>query len=366
MSTLDPGLPRRHPAGSRLSQPERDLQGDLNRARVPRRFRKPVLKLRIYDKALQFAWAFPVGHIALFTAAALYVLLTQDIPAVKTHWDNLLPWTWWTPVRHDIRNGILEGELVSGAAIMLFANALRPHPQGRPGRFMNWLMGYNETPDWADKVMLFLHMPNPHQEIYSVRERRYVPRRTSVAQYILALPALLLAGLPGNLLGFGWFYGVKPGILNLEHRAHLFLHGWAVTAAGGTGAGATEANLARAGFDAKVIGILGTLFFARRIFLKLGLDYQEFLAEQHASHYVANLGRGHLGRFRNWLSRPRWPEPATYRGLVWHEVTEAVQTGQPVPLRNGHVMRWVILALIPAVGWLAWYGHSILAAHGGV
>lgn len=357
----------RHPSGRDFTQDERDFQMDLSRAKVPHRFRGSTLKLRFYDKALQFFWAFPVGHVALFTAAALYVLLTQDIAAVKTHWDSLLPWAWWTPVRHDIRNGILEGELVSGAAIMLFANALRPHPRGRFGRLMNWLMGYNQKPDWADKAMLFLHMPNPHQKRVIVTRTGIIQasRRTSVWQYIFAFPALLLAGIPGNLLGFGWFYGIKPGILNLEHRAHLFLHGWAVTAAGGTGVGATEANLARAGFDAKVIGILGTLFFARRVFLKLGLDYQEFLAEQHASHYVANLSRGTSGRLRNWLSRPRWPQPATYRGLVWHEVTEAVETGQPVPLRNGHVMRWVILALIPAVGWLAWYGHSVLAAHGG-
>lgn len=355
-----------HPAGRRLTQHELDVQAALNNAEVPRRFRASTLKLRIYDKALQFFWAFPAGHIALFVAAAIYVLLTQDIAVVKTHWDNLLPWTWWTPVRHDIRNGILEGELVSGATIMAFANGLRPHPESRLGRLMNWLMGYNESPDWADKVMLFLHMPNPHQEIYSGQAHQWVPRRTSTLQYIFALPAVLLAGIPGNLLGFGWFYGVKPGVLDLLHKAHLYAHGWSVTAAGGSGAGATEANLARAGFDAKVIGILGTLFFARRIFLKLGLDYQEFLAEQHASHYVTNLGKGTLGRFRNFLTKPRWPEPATYRGLVWHEVIQAVETGRPVPLRNGHVMRWVILAAIPAIGWAAWYGHSILAVHGGV
>jgi len=39
---------------------------------------------------------------------------------------------------------------------------------------------------------------------------------------------------------------------------------------------------------------------------------------------------------------------------------------QAVVLRHGHVMRRVMLALFPAALWLAWYGHGILAAHGGI
>jgi len=57
---------------------------------------------------------------------------------------------------------------------------------------------------------------------------------------------------------------------------------------------------------------------------------------------------------------------AAYRAPVWHEVDEAETSGRAVVLRHGHVMRWVMLALFPAAFWLAWYGHTILAAHGGV
>jgi hypothetical protein len=51
---------------------------------------------------------------------------------------------------------------------------------------------------------------------------------------------------------------------------------------------------------------------------------------------------------------------------VWHEVDEAETSGRAVVLRHGHVMRRVMLALFPAAFWLAWFGHGILAAHGGV
>ena len=49
--------------------------------------------------------------------------------------------------------------------------------------------------------------------------------------------------------------------------------------------------------------------------------------------------RAHLSRFRSWGA---------------------------VPLRHGHIMRWVMLALFLAALWLAWYGHGILARHGGI
>ncbi len=325
-----------------------------------RRFTEGPFKLRLRDRALQIATSIPAGHIAIFTAVAIYYLATQKVPWITWHWNHLLPWSWWPDVRHDIRNGILESELAGGAVIVAFANGLRPQPKGRAGRAAGWLMGYTAKPDWADKAMMFLHIPNIHQT-----DRAGSPRRTAVWQYLFALPSVLLVSLPGNLAGFAWVYGIKPGILDLAHRAHLHLHGWSVTAAAGTGQGAAEANLARAGFDAKLIGIFGLLFFGRRVFLKLGVDYQEFLGEKHASDYVRNRGAGVWGRFRNWITRPRWPLPATYRAVVWHEITEAERTGCPVRVHHGRAGRRIILALIPAVLWAAWYGHGILAAHGG-
>lgn len=320
--------------------------------RVPhkyRRFTAPTFHLKIRDRILQFAYAIPMGHIAIFIAVAIYFLLTQKIPWVTYHWNHLLPWAWWGPVRHDIRNGILEGELAAGAAIMAFANGLRGEAKGKLGRFFGWLMGYTAKPGLVDKFMTFLHIPNMHQE-----------KKTTVWQYIFALPSILLMGIPGNLLGFAYFYGIKPGILDLLHKLHVHLYGWSVTAAGGSGVGGLEANLARASFDAKVIGVLGTLFFARRVFLKLGLDYQEFLAGEHAAHYLT-AERARMGRIRGWFARPRWPLPATYRALVWHSVESGVMA-----VREKHVMRWAMLALLPVLGWLAWYGHLILAMHGGV
>jgi hypothetical protein len=318
-----------------------------------RRFSQGSFKPKLKDRVLQIAYAIPLGHIAIWVAVALYFLLTQKIGWVTYHWNHLLPWSWWTPVRHDIRNGILEGELAAGAAIIAFANGLRPEPVSRMQRFTGWLMGYTAKPDWADRFMLFLHIPDMHQG-----------RKTSLWQYILALPSVLLMGIPGNLLGFAYFYAIKPGILDLLHRIHVHLYGWGVTAAGGSGTGAVEANLTRASFDAKVIGVLGTFFFARRVFLKVGVDYQDFLAEEHAARYVSLMGKA-LGRFRDWLARPRWPLPATYRASVWHEVIEC-ERGENVKRSTGHAMRWAMLLLLPAVGWLAWYGQGILAAHGGV
>lgn len=329
------------------------------------RFAGVTFKPELRDRALQFGYAIPMGHIAVWIAVAIYFLATQKVPWITYHWNHLLPFSWWPDVRHDIRNGLIEGELASGAAIIAFANAKRPEPKGAFGRFAGLLLGYTTKQGWADKVMCFLHIPNMHQQ-----------RKTTVLQYIFVIPSVLLAGIPGNLFGFAFFYGIKPGIIDLLHKLHVHLMGWGVTAAGGTGATAAEANLARAGFDAKVIGILGTLFFARRVFLKVGLDYQEFLGELHAERYVHDQGAT-LGGFRAWLARPRWPLPATYRAIAWGEITEA-EVGQQrlrlagitdkpvITVRHGHVMRWVALALLPAAGWLAWYGYTILAAHGGV
>jgi hypothetical protein len=351
------------------------------------RFSQATFKLTLRDRALQIATAIPLGHIAVWVAAAVYVLTTQKIGAITDHWNDLFPWVgyaWsalihghnpfavpttfaqspaWKAVRHDVRNGIWEGQFASGAAIIAFANAYRNPSGSKLSRLAGWLMGYTSEPDWADKVMIALRMPNMHQT-YRKGALKGELKRTTVLQYVFAFFSVLLAGLPGNLLGFAYFYGIKPGILDLIHTAHLHLYGWSVTAAGGTGAGATEANLARAGFDAKVIGILGTFFFARRVFLKIGIDYQDFLAEEHATRYIANR-RAELGRLRNWLTRPRWPLPATYRAAVWHEVTECLR-GLNKRRSGRHVMRWAALALLPAIGWLAWYGQGILAAHGGV
>lgn len=323
---------------------------------VPRRyhrFAQGSFKLKLKDRVLQLAYAIPMGHIAIWVAVAVYVILTQKIGWVTYHWNHLLPWAWWTPVRHDIRNGILEGELAAGAAIIVFANGLRAEPKGKLGRFAGWMMGYTSKRDWVDSFMCALRIPDMHQG-----------RKTSLWQYIFALPSVLLMGLPGNLLGFAYFYGIKPGVLDLLHRAHVHLYGWSVTAAGGSGFGGTEANLTRASFDAKIIGVLGTFFFARRVFLKVGIDYQDFLAEEHAARYVQLAGE-RLGRFRDWLTRPRWPLPATYRATVWHEIIECMR-GLNVKRSGSHVMRWAVLALLPAVGWLAWYGQGVLAAHGGV
>jgi hypothetical protein len=332
-----------------------------------RRFTLQYLKLKIRDRLLQFAYSIPMGHIAVWIAVVVYFLATQKIPWVTYHWNHLLPWAWWAPVRHDIRNGILEGELAAGAVLIAFANALHPPAKTKFSRFLGWLLGYTAEPDWVDKALMFIHAPDAHQVWKRTRKGHVAgdPKRTTIWQYIFFIPSVLLAGLPGNLAGFAYFYGIKPGILDLLHKVHVHLYGWSVTAAAGTGTGATEANIARAGFDAKVIGVLGTLFFARRLFRKVGIDYAEFLAEEHAHRYVSNL-RAHLGHARNWLSRPRWPLPATYRGLVWHEVIEEQEGKNKARRSHGHAMRWVTLAIIPALAWLAWYGQSILAAHGGV
>lgn len=318
-----------------------------------RRFALGTFKLKVQDRLLQLPYGLILGHIAIWVAVAVYFLSTQKIPWVTYHWNHLLPWSWWTPVRHDIRNGILEGELASGAAIVAFANGYRAEAVSKLGRFFGWLMGYTSKQGWADSVMCFLHIPNMHQG-----------RKTSFWQYLFVLPSVLLAGIPGNLLGFLIFYGIKPGILAMLHHWHVFLNGWGVTAAGGGGIGAVEANLTRASFDAKVIGVLGTLFFARRVFLKVGIDFNDFLAEEHAARYVKLMGVK-LGRVRDWLARPRWPLPATYRAAVWHEVIEC-EEGENVKRSGSHVMRWATLALLPLLLWAAWYGQGILAAHHGV
>jgi hypothetical protein len=323
---------------------------------IPRkydRFASGRFKLKLKDRLLQFAYAIPLGHIAIWVAVAVYFLLTQKIGWVTYHWNHLLPFSWWPDVRHDVRNGIIEGELAAGAAIIAFANGYRTEAASKAGRFSGWLMGYTSKRGFTDAFMCTLHIPNMHQG-----------RKTSFWQYLLALPSVLLMGIPGNLLGFGIFYGIKPGVLDLLHHWHVYLYGWGVTAAGGTGAGAVEANLTRASFDAKIIGVLGTLFFGRRVFLKIGIDFNDFLAEEHAARYVKVAGQK-LGRFRDWLTRPRWPLPATYRAAVWHEVIECEQ-GLNMKRSGSHVMRWATLALLPALGWLAWYGQGILAAHGGV
>lgn len=349
---------------------------DVPAIRIPKKFSGGYYKPAGLDHVNQGGWSMAGSHVLILVAVTLYWLLFETIPAVKGHWDDLFPWVFhaasalvhghnpfavpatfpqdplWKDARHATRNGILEYELAGGAVLLFFANALRrpDYYPSRLKRLIRWLTGYNEKPDWFDKAACFLHLPNPHQ-----KDRNGNPKKTTPLQLVLSPVSILAAGIPGDLIGFGIFFG-GPVLL---HLAHVFLSGWGIAPASGTGAMATWESMGLDSFTAKLIGIFGLFFRGRTVILKIGTDLQETLSDIRALKLVT--ARTRLGRF---LHRPPKFWPATYRALVYSKVRRHQNPGSSYEIpQHGIVHRYFIMAFVAFIPVAAWKGWEILAAY---
>jgi len=159
--------------------------------------------------------------------ATLYVLVTQASywgDSLKPIWDNLdriwhfaaIPGigNWlvahWDIGRHLYLRGVPETVLSYALVMMLFAT-VKPLKRRTPA---------------IDKILIFAHMPSPYQARYN----RWIwhrgqprPERTSGLQYLLLVPSMLIAMLPGTIIcsvaAFGLIalahkYGITAGWLN--------------------------------------------------------------------------------------------------------------------------------------------------------
>jgi hypothetical protein len=354
---------------------ERRPAGRGWRTRIPRKFSGQYFRPHFLDHLNQSAYSLSFGHLLVLTAVTIYFYLTQSIPAVTDHWNDLFPWiahAWsalahghnpfavpatfpqeqgWTATRHAIRDGILEGELGAGALLMFFVNPLKPpdpHPS-RSKRLIRFLTGYTTQCDWFDRVALFLHIPNQHQV-----DKEGNPKKTTALQLLFSPLSVIASGIPGNVIGFGLFFGI-PWLL---HQVHVFLAGWDVAPDPGSGNVAVWENLGRSSFDAKMIGVIGLFFFARRAFLKIGMDLIGTLSDIRAAKIV-----NAKTRFAAWRARPPRLWPAPYRAAVYSKVRRHADAAlkYEIPVHSA-ASRWITIGFVLLIPLAAWRGWDILAA----
>lgn len=286
-------------------------------------------KFRLRDWLQKLPWSLVAGHIGVLAAVGAYYVATQENGWITYHWNHLLPWAWWTPVRHAIRNGILEGFLGSGFAALLLVNPLKG------GKFTRW-----------DALMCRIHAPN-HWQGY----------RTTGLQYLFSPLSALLAGLPGFLLGFGIFFGIPA----IEHRFSVDIRLFAAHVTGHHAAVSQspvsqEINLWKSAWTAKVIGAMGMVLRGRTVIFKVGSDLQLFLAERQLGKYKA--ARTLIGRF---FHKPHmFNAPPGYR-QVWKSVKTADKAGRGQPEARNRFAGWCMVAVLPLILASAWWGSVILA-----
>lgn len=79
------------------------------------------IRLRFLQMIL---WGGIIGTVGTWVIAALYYLVLEANWGafwLKQGWDNLFPYTWWDPVRHDVRD-VMEGVLATVIVKSLMAN----------------------------------------------------------------------------------------------------------------------------------------------------------------------------------------------------------------------------------------------------
>lgn len=292
------------------------------------------------DRVYQIGLGSVLGHIGVFSAVTIYYLATQKIPWVRDHWNHLFSFKQWPEYRHAVR-GAEEGIWGGSLALLAFANSLRDVSTTK-GRFMRWLMGYTAEPDWFDKLSVKSRLiPNRHQGY-----------RTKPYQYLLAPITVNLAALPGLVLGYLLVFGV-PALLN---TIKVHLHAGTISATiHGSGFWQDLGNVWTQQNDAKLIGLLGMFFFARRAFLKIGIDLQDFLTDRRARRYMLDVNK--RTGFKAWAAEPHFPYPPVYRAEFWHKAYSGV-----LPKAHGNVVRWATLLVIPIMLAASWYGWTILQA----
>jgi hypothetical protein len=316
-------------------------------------------KLSAADRLQNLVYSIAGGHAGVWIVSAIYVLIFQARYHVfgktiwlKHGWDNLpanagMRGSWldmhWDTIRHLYFRNIPEGIL---GLLLILAVLAKAKPVKQPSRL--------------DKLLVRLGFPSHHQGQLGRHER------VSPLQVILSPLTVLLASLPGVIIGSLLIYGLP---LLLRHYGLHPLNGlhppsWA------------DAYLAGHSWQPLAVGALGGWFYGRKAFSKVADDVQLFFIERwldraHAADAI--LGRLKSGSItqaeaRDELTELRATRPSRIYPPAFRHRYRALLSAGVTAEEHG---RWIsilmpLVVLILAV--LAVFGGYIrlwYAGHGG-
>lgn len=259
-----------------------------------------------------------IAHMGLFAIAGLYFLLLQQeynihIGSVHIHvwlkhwWDNLFSWQNWPTIRHLIRD-CLEGFLGTLLALMVVINPYK--------------YSADEKLTKVDKFFLKLKL---------------IPTRNAPVtgtQMVVGPLIILLAAIPGFLLGYGVIEGLKFVIHAHSLNPSLSAHPSFI------------AKLYADDTDAKIVGIFGGLLFGHKAARPVFAAILKFFAQRRVS-------KGKKDRF--------W-QPIYFRALVRETASRHTAETAATSVGNKSVgFKLMIGVLLIAFLGFAYQGWYVLA-----
>lgn len=234
-------------------------------------------RLSATDRLQNLLYSIAGAHAGVWIVSAIYVLIFEARYRVfgvtiwlKHGWDHLpaqigLGGSWldqhWDTVRHVYFRNVPEGIL---GLLLILTILARGKPVGQPGRL--------------DALLVRLRFPSHHQGQLGRHER------VSALQVILSPVTVLLASLPGVIVGSLLVFGLPP-----------LLHHYGVHPLGSFRPPTwADAYLAGHSWQPLAVGALGGWFYGRKAFGKVADDVQLFFIERwlnRAQAADAILGR---------------------------------------------------------------------------
>lgn len=300
----------------------------------------PVYEQTLGERIHRLILAIIGGHVGVLIAITVYFLTINTFPYIHELWNNLFPfvwivvhglftghpvwpnvytlhqWGWWENFRHTVPRDALEGIFGAFLVKMALFDGSRVKKLGA-----------------VDRVMMKLHLPNVHQG-----------HRVTPWQIIFSPFSIMLASLPGVALGSLVYFG--GGYLAYRYGFHPH---FIITSATGNDIWTHIQNLWRNGLPGKLIGVVGLLWFGRKVFNKLGEDLLEMFAEKRVT--VMRHAHNPLTR---WLAKPSAWLPPQYKRLV----SRLYRSGMDMP-KHGTWMSIVLYATIPLMIAAAVYGYTL-------
>jgi len=259
-------------------------------------FRKNPAKWAFYTAQTR-AYQVAVAHVGLFAVAGLYYLLLQtryDVGPVhvflKPWWDGLFSWKNWPTIRHLIRD-CGEGFLGTLLALMLVTN-------------------YYKIKDNA--------------------VNRFLIKMSSGWTILLAPLVIILAAVPGFLLGYGVIEGLRLVLHAHTLNPTLSAHPSFV------------AKLYADDTDAKIVGVFGGLLFGHTAARPVFATILRFFATRR-------VARG---------KRDRVWQPVYFRALV--RQTALAGTAAAVAKTHGALTKLGVTVAVVALLGFAYEGYYVI------
>jgi hypothetical protein len=297
-------------------------------------------KIPLWDKIQSVVYSIIVGQWAVGFWSGVYVLVFQ------AHWfGKSFKYTW------DNLNLLWHFRAIPGVGNWLFDNYnlarhifMRDAPEAIAAyafvAMVITLLASKEkdkTP-WLDRLFVRLHIPSVYQGRFDVKHgsRKGQPRRadTSVAQYALLLPSMLLTAIPGEAIAAAVIFG---GIALAHSRGYhspwLEPTSWWVPV---------------------IIGLAGGRFAGHRPAIKAGADIQRyFIGKRLAIGYVADriLVRYHADQLtqdeaRNKLTAMRRADPSLWYPVAYRHLYGRLLAAHAKVREYSSWSRWVLAALL--------------------